>query len=82
MLNNLNTSETTIAEHKVSGVQPSYSKKQITELFMKAKQQLKDGTLAVQHQVIDQYVDKIIVYPTMVEIYLNVFQDYGVTETV
>ena len=45
MLNNLNTSETTIAEHKVSGVLPSYSKKQITELFMKAKQQLKDGTL-------------------------------------
>ncbi len=49
---------------------------------MKAKQQLKDGTLAVRHQVIDQYVDKIIVYPTKVEIYLNVFRDYGVTETV
>ena len=49
---------------------------------MKAKLQLKDGTLAARHQVIDQYVDKIIVYTTKVEIYLNVFRDYGVTETV
>ena len=82
MLNNLNTSETTVAEHKASAVQPSYSEEQITELFMKAKQQLKNGTLAARRQVIDQYVDKVIVYPTKVEIYLNVFPGYGVTETV
>ena len=71
-----------LADLEASVIQPSYSEEQISHLFGKAKEQLKNGTLTARRQIIDQYVDKVIVHPTRVEIYLNVFPGYGVTETV
>lgn len=60
----------------------TYSEEQITELFLKAKQQLKEGTLSVRRQIIDQYVNRVVVYPDKIEVHLNVFPEYTVTETV
>ncbi|MBR4933568.1 MAG: hypothetical protein IKZ03_03840 [Clostridia bacterium] len=71
-----------LADLEASVIQPSYSEEQISHLFGKAKELLKNGVLTVRRQVIDQYVDKVIVHPTKVEIYLNVFSGYGVTETI
>ena len=62
--------------------QESFSEEKIRKLFQAAEQQLKNGTLANRRMVIDQYVNKVVVYKEKIEIYLNVFNDYEVKKTI
>ena len=62
--------------------QENFSEEQISKLFHIAEQQLKNGTLANRRLVIDQYINKIIIYPDKIEVYMNLMSDYTVKETI
>jgi hypothetical protein len=62
--------------------QSEFSEDQIRRLFHKAKQQLKDGTLANRRMVIDQYINKVLIYPDKIEVYMNLMRDYMVKEVI
>ena len=62
--------------------QENFSEEQICKLFHIAEQQLKNGTLANRRLVIDQYINKIIIYPDKIEVYMNLMSDYTVKETI
>lgn len=67
-------------EIEVKGEQ--YSEDRIRTLFQSAENQLKNGTLANRRAVIDQYVEKVVIYPDKIEIYLKVMGDYERKETI
>lgn len=58
------------------------SEDEICRLFQKAKFQLKNGTLATRRIIIDQYISKIVVLPTKIEVYMNLMPDYVVKEVI
>ena len=60
----------------------SFSEKQIRELFYAAEQQLKNGTLTNRRLVIDQYINKVLIYPDKIEVYMNIMNDYTVKEVI
>lgn len=62
--------------------QENFSEEQISKLFHIAEQQLKNGTLVNRRLVIDQYINKIIIYPDKIEVYMNLMSDYTVKETI
>lgn len=62
--------------------QENFSEEQISKLFHIAEQQLKNGTLANRRLVIDQYINKIIIYSDKIEVYMNLMSDYTVKETI
>lgn len=59
-----------------------FTEGQIQQLFESAERQLKNGTLANRRRIIDEYVDKVLVYPDKIEIHLNVIAGYGIQEVV
>ena len=59
-----------------------YSEERIRTLFQSAEYQLRNGTLANRRAVIDQYVEKVLIYPRKIEIYLKVMGDYERKETI
>lgn len=61
---------------------PIYTEGKIAMLFKKAEEKLKSGALASRRMIIDQYIDKIVIYPDKIEIYINFLQDYKIKETV
>ncbi len=62
--------------------QETFSEDQIRKLFHTAEQQLKNGTLANRRMVIDQYINKVLIYPDKIEVYMNLMSDYTVKETI
>ena len=62
--------------------QENFSEEQISKLFHIAEQQLKNGTLANRRLVIDQYINKIIIYPDKIEVYMNLMRDYTVRDII
>ena len=58
----------------------TFSEEQVRRLFRNAELQLKNGTLANRRRIIDEYVDKVLIYPDRIEIFLNVIAGYGIKE--
>ena len=71
-----------LTEAEAALKQETFSEEQICKLFHIAEQQLKNGTLANRRLVIDQYINKIIIYPDKIEVYMNLMSDYMVKETI
>lgn len=59
-----------------------YSEEQVRALFQSAENQLRNGTLANRRAVIDQYIEKVVVHPEKIEVYLKVMGDYERKETI
>jgi septal ring factor EnvC (AmiA/AmiB activator) len=59
-----------------------YSLEKIRSLFQQAEQQLRNGTLANRRSVIDQYVDKVLVYPEKIEVYLKILGGFETKEVI
>lgn len=59
-----------------------YTEEEVSRLFCKAEEQLKQGTLANRRLIIDRYVNKVMIYRDKIEIYLNLMPDYVVKEVV
>ena len=59
-----------------------FSEEKIRKLFSKAKQQLKNGTLANRRMIIDQHIDKVVIYKDRIEVYMNLVSDYTVKEVI
>ncbi len=59
-----------------------YTEEMVRELFVAAEKQLRNGTLANRRAVIEQYVDKVVVYPEKIEIYLKIMGDFEMKEVV
>lgn len=53
-----------------------FSEDNVREMFMAARSQLQNGTLAVRKKIIEQYVNKVVVHPDKVEVFINVIGDY------
>lgn len=71
-----------LTEAEAALKQENFSEEQISKLFHIAEQQLKNGTLVNRRLVIDQYINKIIIYPDKIEVYMNLMNDYTVKETI
>ncbi|MBE6553612.1 MAG: recombinase family protein [Ruminococcaceae bacterium] len=71
-----------LTEAEAALKQENFSEEQICKLFHIAEQQLKNGTLANRRLVIDQYINKIIIYPDKIEVYMNLMSNYTVKETI
>ncbi len=54
----------------------------ITRLFLCAKEQLKSGTLENRRMIIEQYIDKVVVFEDRVEIHLNMIGDFKMKEII
>ena len=59
-----------------------FSKEEIRKLFLIAEQQLKNGTLANRRMVIDQYINKILIYSDRIEVYMNLLNEYAIKEII
>ena len=62
--------------------QETFSESQVRKLFKSAEQQLRSGTLANRRAIIDQYINKVLVFPNRIEIYMNLTDDYTIKETI
>ena len=71
-----------LTEAEAALKQETFSEEQICKLFHIAEQQLKNGTLANRRLVIDQYINKVLIYPDKIEVYMNLMSDYMVKETI
>ena len=71
-----------LTETEAALKQENFSEEQVCKLFHIAEQQLKNGTLANRRLVIDQYINKIIIYPDKIEVYMNLMSDYTVKEVI
>ena len=71
-----------ISEAESALPQNRFSESEICRLFHAAEQQLKNGTLANRRGVIDQYIDKVLIYPDRIEVYINFISDYVVKEII
>ena len=63
-------------------VHDEFSEEKIRKLFSKAEQQLKNGTLANRRMLIDQYIDKVVIYKDCIKVYMNLVSDYTVKEVI
>ena len=59
-----------------------YSLEKVRSLFQQAEQQLRNGTLANRRAVIDQYIDKVLVYPEKIEVYLKILGGFETKEVI
>ena len=71
-----------LTEAEAALKQENFSEEQISKLFHIAEQQLKNGTLANRRLVIDQYINKIIIYSDKIEVYMNLMSDYTVRDII
>ena len=71
-----------LAEAQSEMDSPTYTEDKIIKLFNKAEEKLRSGSLASRRMIIDQYIDKIVMYPDKIEIYINFLQNYKIKETV
>ena len=71
-----------LSETEASLKQSVFSEEQIRKLFLKAKQQLRGGTLANRRLVIDQYINKVLIYTDRIEVYMNIISDFTFKEVI
>lgn len=71
-----------LVEAEAALKQENFSEEEISKLFRIAEQQLKNGTLANRRMVIDQYINKILIYPDRIEVYMNLMSDYTLKEVI
>ena len=71
-----------LSEAEAAANQNRFSEAEIQRLFHTAEQQLKNGTLANRRTVIDQYIDRVWIYPDRIEVYINLISDYVVKEII
>ena len=71
-----------LAETETSMAKVQFSEDEIKRLFQNAKKQLRNGTLANRRAVIDQYVQKILIFSERIEVYISAFPNYVIQETV
>ena len=71
-----------LSEAEDAANQNRFSEAEIQRLFHTAEQQLKNGTLANRRAVIDQYIDKVLVYPDRIEVYMNLLNGYMLKEVI
>ncbi len=62
--------------------QATVSEERIRALFHSAELQLKNGTLANRRAIVDQYINKVMIYPDRIEVYMNLMNDYVVKEVI
>ena len=62
--------------------QDEFSEEKIRKLFSRAEKQLKNGTLINRRMIIDQYIDKVVIYKDRIEVYMNLVGDYTVKEVI
>jgi len=60
---------------------PIYENK-IATAFKKAKEMLKNGTLENRREIIEQYIDKIIIFKDRIDIKFNFSEEFIIDETV
>lgn len=58
-----------------------YCEEGIIKLFHMAEMQLKNGVLANRRIIIEQYINKVLIYPDRIEVYMNLINDYVIKET-
>jgi site-specific DNA recombinase len=71
-----------LSEAEAAVSQAGFSEEQVRQLFGQAEQQLKNATLANRRMVVDRFVDKVVMFPNRVEIYLNPIGDMTIKEVV
>ena len=71
-----------LSEAETAANQNRFSEAEIQRLFHTAKEQLQKGTLANRRAVIDQYIDKVLVYPDRIEVYMNLLSGYVLKEVI
>ena len=71
-----------LSEAEEAMKQECLTEEEICNLFHKAELQLKNGTLATRRTIIDQYINKIVIYHDKIEVYMNLMPDYVVTEII
>ena len=71
-----------LSEAEAAVSQAGFREEQVRQLFGQAEQQLKNGTLANRRMVVDRFVDKVVMFPDRVEIYLNPIGDMTIKEVV
>lgn len=74
------TFELSELEDKLS--QETVSESQVRKLFKEAEEQLRSGTLANRRSIIERYINKVLVFPDRIEIYMNLTDDYTIKETI
>ena len=71
-----------LSEAEAAVSQAGFSEEQVRQLFGQAEQQLTNGTLTNRRMVVDRFVDKVVMFPDRVEIYLNPIGDMTIKEVV
>ena len=71
-----------LSEAEAAVSQAGFREEQVRQLFGQAELQLKNGTLANRRMVVDRFVDKVVMFPNRVEIYLNPIGDMTIKEVV
>ena len=71
-----------LSEAEAAANQNRFSEAKVQRLFHTAKEQLRTGALANRRAVIDQYVDKVLIHPDRIEVYLNFLSDYTIKEVI
>jgi len=71
-----------LSESEAAVSQAGFREEQVRQLFGQAELQLKNGTLANRRMVVDRFVDKVVMFPDRVEIYLNPIGDMTIKEVV
>ncbi len=71
-----------ISETEATMQKEIFSEDQICKLFKAAEKQLKNGTLSVRRMVVEQYVNKVLIFPDKIEVYLNLMPNYTIKNTV
>ena len=56
--------------------------KKLTTAFKKAKKMLQNGKLENRREIVDQYIDKIVIYKDKIDIRFNFSEDFSINETV
>ena len=65
-----------LAELDIALKTEPFSEDSVREMFMAAHSQLQNGTLAVRKKIIEQYVNKVVVHPDKIEIFINTIGDF------
>ena len=71
-----------LAQVEQAARQMNVSEEKLKRLFRKAEQELRHGTLANRRKIIDQYIQRVVVYPGKVELVLNFVKGFEWTEEI
>lgn len=74
------TLETRLLEMKNSLATSQIDNKKLASSFRKAKEMLKNGSLANRRAIVEEYIDKVIIYKDKIDIKFNVIKDFDIKE--